>query len=153
MPGVHHTAISTNDIESSVRFWRDGLGLTVLMDSRFPGDWETLFGVTADHLRAVFLGDPKTPNAAILELVAFEGSPVAEADPPPPGAVGFLLVSLYADLDEALPRLATLGCEPTVVEAAPGVRLAVVRDPNGVLVELMDRSSERNLARLTKRDG
>ncbi len=46
-----------------------------------------------------------------------------------------------------LPRLAALGVggEPTV-EAVGPVRLAVVRDPNGVAVELMDDLARRNLA-------
>jgi catechol 2,3-dioxygenase-like lactoylglutathione lyase family enzyme len=30
---VHHSAIVTRDVEASVAFWRDGLGLDVLMDT------------------------------------------------------------------------------------------------------------------------
>ena len=45
-----------------------------------------------------------------------------------------------------LARLAELGLggEPTVAPVG-GVRLAVVRDPNGVAVELMDDVARRNL--------
>jgi catechol 2,3-dioxygenase-like lactoylglutathione lyase family enzyme len=31
MPGVHHGAICTADVERSMRFWRDGLGFTELI--------------------------------------------------------------------------------------------------------------------------
>ena len=65
-----------------------------------------------------------------------------------------MLLSLHADLDTVLPRLAALGVggEP-IVAAVGGVRLAVVRDPNGVQVELMDDVARRNLAALADRDG
>jgi hypothetical protein len=63
------------------------------------------------------------------------------------------LLSLYADLDEVLPRLAQLGVggEPRVAMLGP-VRLVVVTDPNGVMVELMDTIARENLATLTGSD-
>ena len=64
---------------------------------------------------------------------------------------GFFLLSLYADLDAVLPRLAGLGLggEPVVAPVGP-VRLAVVHDPNGVRVELMDTAAQANMASLTE---
>jgi len=61
------------------------------------------------------------------------------------------LLSLYADLDEVLPRLAALGVggEPVVEPLGP-VRLAVVHDPNGVRVELMDDLARTNMATLER---
>ena len=38
MTAVHHTAIVTADVERSIRFWRDGLGLIELFDHTFTGD-------------------------------------------------------------------------------------------------------------------
>jgi glyoxylase I family protein len=32
MPGIHHAAICTADVERSMKFWRDGLGFTELFD-------------------------------------------------------------------------------------------------------------------------
>jgi len=136
---VHHSAIATRDVEASLAFWRDGLGLEVIMDETFEGPWRELFG-------SVFLGEPATPEDGIVELVVMDGTaaPAAAAAGP---AEGFFLLSLYADLDTVLPRLAALGVggEPTVAAVGP-VRLAVVRDPNGVAVELMDDLARRNLA-------
>ena len=48
MPGIHHAAIVTTDVDASMRFWRDGLGLTELFDYTFTGDWQTLFGAAVD---------------------------------------------------------------------------------------------------------
>ncbi len=90
---IHHSAIVTNEVEKSLLFWTEGLGLSILMDEKFDGDWPKLFGATSTRLR-----------------------------------------SRPADLG--------LGGEPRVAEVAPGVRLCVVTDPNGVVVELMDGASE-----------
>jgi catechol 2,3-dioxygenase-like lactoylglutathione lyase family enzyme len=141
---VHHSAIVTRDVESSLVFWRDGLGLEVLMDHEFEGPWPELFGAQTRHLRSVFLGETGTPESGIVELVVFEGRGHSfvgadeSAEPGPAG--GFFLLSLHADLDTVLPRLAALrvGGEPSLEPVGP-VRLAVVHDPNGVRVELMDR--------------
>jgi glyoxylase I family protein len=143
---VHHSAIVTSDVEASLGFWRDGLGFEVLMDETFVGPWPELFGATSPKLRSLFLGEGHEPDSGIVELVDIEGTaPAAEAAPGP--GVGFFLVSLYADLDEVLPRLAALGLggDPTVQAVGP-VRLAVVHDPNGVRVELMDSPARANLA-------
>jgi catechol 2,3-dioxygenase-like lactoylglutathione lyase family enzyme len=135
---VHHTAIGSRDIDASLVFWRDGLGLEVLMDHAFDGPWPKLFGGWATSLRSVFLGDPGSPHAGVVELVALAGMGPPVAAPASP-AEGFFLVSLFADLDTVLPRLARLGVggDPVVAEVS-GVRLGIVYDPNGVRVELMD---------------
>ena len=145
MAKVHHSAIVTHDVEASLVFWRDGLGFDVLMDHTFEGPWDELFGGKTTELRSLFLGDTSLPDSGIVELVD-----TGETGPPAPGqrdrAAGFMLLSLYADLDQVLPRLATLGVggEPTVRPVGP-VRLAVVQDPNGVTVELMDTAARQDL--------
>jgi catechol 2,3-dioxygenase-like lactoylglutathione lyase family enzyme len=140
--GVHHTAIVTADVETSMRFWRDGLGFTELMDHTFTGDWRTLFDANTDTLRSVFLGDPATPDTGIVELVVFEGA----ADPPPATAgpaFGFFLVSLQRAVDPTLARLAELGFAEglrRISMPAPGgkvVQMAVITAPDGVRVELI----------------
>jgi glyoxylase I family protein len=142
---VHHSAIVTHDVETSLVFWRDGLGLDLLMDHTFEGPWDELFGGTSTKLRSVFLGDAASPDSGIVELVD-----TGESGPPAPGprerAAGFMLLSLYADLDQVLPRLASLGVGggATVRPVGP-VRLAVLQDPNGVTVELMDTAARQNL--------
>ncbi|MCP9273019.1 VOC family protein [Mycolicibacterium arenosum] len=142
MPGIHHTAIVTADVDRSRRFWCEGLGLTELMDHTFRGDWPTLFGAPTDRLRSVFLGDPGTPDTGIVELVVFDA-----ADPAPPPAQaprhGFFLVSLEREVESTLATLAALGFSDGVQRIsmpAPGdksVAMAVVTAPDGVLVELI----------------
>lgn len=142
MPGVHHTAIVTADVETSMRFWRDGLGLTELFDHTFAGDWPTLFDARTDTLRSVFLGDPATPDSGIVELVVFDGARRPPQSPVGP-AYGFFLLSLERDVDPTLHTLAGLGFSDGVrrIEMpAPGgkkVAMAVITAPDGVRVELI----------------
>jgi catechol 2,3-dioxygenase-like lactoylglutathione lyase family enzyme len=143
--GVHHSAICTSDVERSLRFWRDGLGLSQLMDYHFTGDWPELFGAKTDRLRSIFLGDPQTPGSGIVELVELVG---ADAAPPATSATraprhGFFLLSLQREVDETLSALAALGFTDGVRRidvVAPDERtvaMAVITAPDGVLVELI----------------
>lgn len=152
MAKVHHSAIVTRDIEASLVFWRDGLGLDVLMDETFDGPWPELFGWDSATLRSVFLGEASAGDSGIVELVASAGT-IADSAGAGSNVEGFFLVSLFADLDDVLPRLAQLGVggEPTVSAVGP-TRLAVVLDPNGVRVELMDSAARANLATMTGGD-
>ena len=155
---VHHSALRVRDIQASLRFYADGIGLEVLMDHRFSGDWPTLFGVDATELRSVFLGDPRHPDAGIVELVAFDGAP-ARGHPcgDDPGAnqggrgdtnaaagaeAGFFLLSFTVDVGAVLGRLESLGVvlEGRIEQPGPAgtVAMATVRDPDGDLVELID---------------
>jgi glyoxylase I family protein len=145
---IHHSAIGTRDVEGSLAFWRDGLGMQVQMDQSFEGAWSELFGGNATTLRSIFLGDPSSPASGVVELVEMDSMAPPAAPPPGPEA-GFFLLSLFADLDVVLPRLAVLGLggTPKVITVSE-VRLAVVHDPNGVRVELMDSPAQANIARL-----
>ena len=142
MPGIHHTAIVTADVETAMRFWCDGLGFTELFDYTFTGDWPTLFGAATDQLRSIFLGDPETPDTGIVELVVLDD--VGKAPPPTDApAFGFFLLSLQRDVDPTLAALAGLGFDEGVrrIEMpAPGgkkVAMAVITAPDGVRVELI----------------
>jgi catechol 2,3-dioxygenase-like lactoylglutathione lyase family enzyme len=135
---LHHAAIVSDDFDASLRFWRDGVGLEVIMDLGFAGDWPTLFGSTGSHLQSVFLGDPAKPDAGVVELVDF-GEVDHQQAVGAPDRRGFFLLSFNVDLDATLTRLASLGLggEPRRIEVHD-VAMAVVTDPNGVLVELID---------------
>ena len=142
MPGIHHTAIVTSDVERSMRFWCDGLGFTQLFDHTFTGDWPTLFNAHTDQLRSIFLGDPATPDSGIVELVQFDDMTGALSPPAEP-AFGFFLLSLERDVDATLVALSGLGFDDGVrrIEMpAPGgktVAMAVITAPDGVRVELI----------------
>ncbi|AOS93735.1 VOC family protein [Mycobacterium intracellulare] len=142
---LHHAAIVTSNVERSLRFWRDGLGLSELMDYTFTGDWPTLFDATTDVLRSIFLGDPASPDAGVVELVVFEGATDSEDQVEAGGArrAGFFLLSFQRDVEATLAKLATLGFDDGVRRISVGapagktVQMAVVTAPDGVRVELV----------------
>ncbi|ETW22101.1 VOC family protein [Mycobacterium gastri] len=142
MLGVHHAAICTANVESSLRFWRDGLGLTELFDHTFTGNWPELFGAKTDRLRSIFLGDPQIPDCGIVELVELFGADEALPAPRTPRQ-GFFLLSLQRDVEATLSALAALGFADGVRQismpapAGTTVPMAVVTAPDGVLVELI----------------
>jgi catechol 2,3-dioxygenase-like lactoylglutathione lyase family enzyme len=139
---LHHAALCVRDVDASLRFYRDGLGLDVMMDHTFEGDWPRLFAARSGTLRSVFLGDPAMPDAGVVELVAFDGG--ADDGPPPgPPATGFFLLSFFVAVDATLARLQDLGLggrPRRVAQPAPqgAVTMATLRDPDGVLVELIE---------------
>jgi len=145
VPGVHHSAICTADVERSLRFWCDGLGLRELFDHQFTGDWPELFAAKTDRLRSIFLGDPQSADCGIVELVQFAGANEALATTQAASVPrhGFFLLSLQRDVDTTLSAFAALGFTDGVrritVPAPAGkiVPMAVVSAPDGVLVELI----------------
>jgi catechol 2,3-dioxygenase-like lactoylglutathione lyase family enzyme len=141
MPNViHHTAVCVADIDASLAFYRDGLGMEVTLQSGFDGPWRELFGGPEDRLDMVMLGDPGSPAAGTIELVAFAKD--IEPAAAPVVREGFFLVSLYCDVDATLERLAALGHpdhERIELETPHGTLvMGSVRDPDGTLIELID---------------
>jgi len=135
---VHHTAICPADLDASLRFYIDGLGFEQIFDERFEGDWPALFAAPSNRLRSVFLGDPADQSGGILELVSFDEQASPAANRSVNLSAGFFLVSLYCDLDSTLDRLAEIGLVPESRITVHGVGMAVVRDPDGTRVELID---------------
>lgn len=137
---VHHSAICVADIDASLRFYRDGLGLEVLMDHEFDGDWSTLFRARSKRLRSIMLGDPADGDAGIVELVSFPDG-VESMAPTAAPTRGFFLLSFFVDVDEVVARLQDLGYpkESSITVPSPRgeVPMVTVRDPDGVLVELI----------------
>ena len=142
---VHHSAVHVRDMDSSLRFYRDGIGLEVLMDHVFEGDWPGLFDAPSSSLRSVFLGDPAHADAGVVELVTFDGPAPVTADSSVAGSseagAGFFLLSFYVDVDEVLTRLGALGFGPArrIEQPAPTgpVSMACVYDPDGIRIELV----------------
>jgi catechol 2,3-dioxygenase-like lactoylglutathione lyase family enzyme len=143
MRAVHHTAIVTADVELSLHFWRDGLGLVEMLDHTFTGDWPTLFDADTDVLRSVFLGDPEHPDSGIVELVYFEGVERATPEHDVGPRLGFFLLSLERDVETTLAGLAELGFTEGVrhismpTPRGKSVAMAVITAPDGVRVELI----------------
>jgi catechol 2,3-dioxygenase-like lactoylglutathione lyase family enzyme len=142
--------IVVGDMDASLRFDRDGLGLEVLLDREVEGDWPDLFDAPGRSLRAVFLGDSRVPDvsAGVLELTELRGGEMPPPEPPSAPRPGLFMLSFFADVEATLSRLADLGPggpPPRVTRSTPDgpITIATVRDPNGVLVLLTPGSITR----------
>jgi catechol 2,3-dioxygenase-like lactoylglutathione lyase family enzyme len=150
---IHHAVVIVRDLDASLRFYRDGLGLDRLQDRQVEGDWPGLFDAPSRSLRAVFLGDPQVPDdhAGVLELNVLDGD-VPAGPPPSPPRTGFFLLSFFVDVEATLSRLAALdlGGPPRRIDQ-PGpdgpITIATVRDPDGLRVLLTPGSITRSAQR------
>jgi len=147
-PAIHHTVLAVRDLEQSLRFYHDGIGLDIVQDRTVEGDWPALFGAPTRSLRVVFLGDSSTPDvySGVLELNAFE-SDLGSA-PTERAHYGLTMISYFVDVEATLARLAALGLggEPARVDQqTPNgtITIATVRDPDGVTVLLTPGSITR----------
>ena len=106
---IHHTAVIVRDLDTSLRFYRDGIGLDVLADRQVEGDWPGLFDAPSRRLRAVFLGDAGVPDdhAGVLELNVLDGD-IPAGPPVSPPRTGFFMVSFFVDVEATLSRLGGL---------------------------------------------
>jgi catechol 2,3-dioxygenase-like lactoylglutathione lyase family enzyme len=158
VPGaIHHSVILVRDLDESVRFYRDGIGLDVLLDREVEGDWPELFDGPTRTLRAVFLGEPQVPDthAGVLELNEFRGGDAPNApNAPPLGSprTGLFMLSFFVDVEATLERLAdlALGGSPRRIAQATSngsITIATVRDPDDVSILLTPGSITRTQSR------
>jgi catechol 2,3-dioxygenase-like lactoylglutathione lyase family enzyme len=133
---AHHVGLTVSDLDRSVAFYRDTLGLDVL--SRFSVGGEAfaagvgIEGASADfaHLDA---------DGARVELVEYdpEGDDQSSGELNQPGAshLGLEVDDLdafYADLPEDVPTIS----EPQTTES--GTRICFLQDPDGHLIEVLE---------------
>lgn len=145
--GLWHGGIAVSDMEQSLRFYRDGLALEVVVD-RVASD-EYLFRILAlraESIRIVYLRIPQT--SSMIELLEFRGierEPVS-ARPCDPGCSHLCLY--VSGIDALHSRLKGMGFPsrapgPTLITAGPnlGAKGLYMIDPDGYLLELFERPS------------
>jgi catechol 2,3-dioxygenase-like lactoylglutathione lyase family enzyme len=137
---LHHAGMCVADIDESLRFYRDGVGLTVVADKVLEADLESLLGVHTRRVRAVFLGAADHPDGGIVELLDLGLQNIADA-PAQTGLPnrGLFLLSFQVDVPGVLARLEDLGLggAPKTMPIPRGGLAATVVDPDGVMVELL----------------
>ncbi|UGS35659.1 VOC family protein [Capillimicrobium parvum] len=163
-PTFDHTAIITADMQESVRFYCEGLGLKMVSDEEIVGNMQRIFGVESDSVHAIQLAHPEDVNVALVELVEFRDG-VNRRDEPPRGlpARGLWLIAFRCDFDATVEKLAALGY-PAIVDAFDGevsegdaydpsikLRVGVVAGPDGEVVELVPKELSLASVRLRQR--
>ena len=140
---LHHAGVCVADMDVSLSFYRDGIGLDVLVDTVLETDLEPLLGVHTRRVRTVFLGAADQPDAGIVELLDLGVDAVAGAPPQTGRPVrGVFLLSVQVDVEDVLGRLLAMGFDgtPRTLVTPLGSTAATVVDPDGVVVELLPRA-------------
>lgn len=141
---LHHTGLTISDLERSLRFWRDAMGMTVVVEQEKSGGYiEAIVGEPGAHVRMVHLAfDGEGPRIELFEYVA----PAAGRHISRPADVGFTHVCISCeDLEERLERLVAAGgmplSGPVTIDTGVnrGGRGLYLRDPDGHVVELFER--------------
>lgn len=135
MTHLDHIGLAVADLDAQARWYTEALGLTA----------SSPFEIAALGIRGVFVVDPDEHWA--IELLAREGSSAGLQAADPPTALltrGYGHICLrVADVDETYDRLIAAGATDRMSpQPAPeaGVRMAFVADPEGHLIELLDRA-------------
>ena len=131
---VLYTMLRVRDLDTSIAFYRDGLGMSELRRETFPEGRFTL----------VFMGYENRPHAASIELTwNWDDSSYSHGS-----GFGHVAV-MVSDIYGACARLASMGVkilrDPGPMKYAPqesGVReqIAFVADPDGYKIELIGRA-------------
>lgn len=124
--GIHHVSVTVTDIERSVPWYCDLLGLTKLMEESHPDGTGY----------AVVLGKPDWSMC-----VGLHTHPTNERERFSESRTGLdhigFMVSGRAELDSWESRLAELGVEHSPVNDQGGYAVLVFRDPDNIQLEFM----------------
>jgi catechol 2,3-dioxygenase-like lactoylglutathione lyase family enzyme len=138
---LHHVGLTVSDLEASLRFWGDALGMqTVVRQERQGGYLEAIVREPGAHvLQAQLELEDGGARVELFQYVAPPGERVGAR----PRDVGFAHVAVRCqDVDAILARLVAAGGEAfgDVIEVDAGVnrgaRAVYVRDPDGHVLEL-----------------
>ena len=141
---LHHTGLTVSDLERSLHFWRDAMGMEVLFQQEKAGGYlEAIVGEPGAHVLMAHLAfGGEGPRIELFQYLAPGGGRHFSR----PADQGFAHVCVACDdLGEWLERLIAAGGTPfsVPVEIDTGVnrggRGVYLRDPDGHVVELFER--------------
>lgn len=126
-----HTMIRVNDLDESLRFYCDALGMKLLRKQDYPGGEFTL----------AFVGYGDEKDNTVIELTHNWGTSSYDQG----SAFGHLAIGvddIYQACDELRGRGVNVVREPGPM-AHGGAVIAFIEDPNGYKVELIDLKGAR----------
>ena len=137
---IRHTGIVVSDMHTSLRFYRDILGMEVWAD--FQDDSPMLQKVTGVEGAKIWMIKLKAQDGVSIELLQYLSHPQTVPEPRRACDVGCNHIALQVDdLDSLHEALLAEGVEFNVAPILSSEGFAKVtycRDPEGVLVELVE---------------
>lgn len=141
--GIHHTSFTVADLDRSLEFFRDRLGLEVVYVREIRTEYfAAIVGLPGCVVKASLLRLPGAQHH--IELFQYLTPPTVAVDhrPRPCDAGSHHLALLVTDLAGLCQELRRHGAEllsdPVAVTSGPnaGAWAVYLRDPNGILIEL-----------------
>ena len=137
---VRHVGIVVSDLQRSLWFYRDLLGMEPWADFRDSSPYvQSVTGVAGADVRMVKL---KATDGVSVDLLQYLSHPQDVPGPVRACDVGCNHVALQVDdLDALYVRLAAHGISfhaPPTVSSDGGAKVTYCRDPEGVMVELVE---------------
>jgi len=142
--GFFHAGVTVRDMDVSLRFYRDGLGLPQRFDRLIEADYlREVLGLDFWAIRAVYLD---VPGGAVIELLEYQGIERLPAASRPCDFGGGHLCLYVDDIAEMTRRLLEAGgrarsAGPVAITEGPnaGATSVYLLDPDGYAVELFER--------------
>lgn len=141
--GVHHVSRTVSDMDRSLHFYRDLLGLRVVLDTEMRGEMLSReVALEGAHLRLVELAaDGDSELLELLQYFAPDGAPFpANARCSDIGAhhIALAVANIGAAYRNLLAQGVRFTCDPQEVDAGyfAGHWTAYCHDPDGLIVEL-----------------
>jgi catechol 2,3-dioxygenase-like lactoylglutathione lyase family enzyme len=144
--GIHHTAISTGDLERALGFYRDLLGFEVVLEFAWPKGTEPADQITGLDSSAAKVAMLRAGNA-FVELFEYEAPRPAPVDPTRPVCDhGITHIALdVRDIHAEYEPLSAAGmrfhCPPLDMG---DIKATYGRDPDGNVVELQEILTEES---------
>ena len=143
-----HTGLTVSDLDRSLRFWRDGLGMEVVMRQDKRGGYlEAIVGEPGADVRMAHLAFPEGGHR--IELFEYV-EPRRAGSERRPADVGFAHVCVVCDeIEPLLERMTAHGGRPfsgpvdVDTGANAGGRCLYMRDPDGHVLELFQPPRNR----------
>ncbi|GII78551.1 hypothetical protein Sru01_35330 [Sphaerisporangium rufum] len=143
---IHHVAVSVRDLDRSIPFYRDGLGLRMTLDMRVGNETmhERLRVPPGTTGRAVYFQGPT--RIGQVELIQWDLPVPAGARPGRAGEPGVFALSFPVAAEEIrglYERLVAMGVDcyhPPATSVLPGygpITMFMCEDPDGIRVEFV----------------
>src|SRR5262249_20295409 len=141
--GLDHVGFTVSDLDRSLPFYRDLLGMEVLWERVYEEEYvRSLVGYPTVRLRCAFLQIPGSP--ARVELLEYQNVPRGQAQLRRADAGNAHLALSVPDLDAVCRNLKDAGVsfvsDPITSTAGhyQGSKTVYVTDPDGISVQLME---------------
>lgn len=140
LKGIRHTGIVVSDMQRSLRFYRDLLGMKVWAD--FTDNSDYVQAVTGEKGADIWMIKLSAEDGGGVELLQYRSHP--QEVPPPRRScdvgINHLAVQVQ-NIDTLYERLLAEGIEfntPPIYSEDRGAKVTYCRDPEGIIVELVE---------------